>query len=267
MLHFELRNCGMLRKVGVLFLVVCFLAGCSKSFDDDADIKQFKGKSEKAIYDEAKEKLNKEDYHLAITRYEALETLYPFSRYSKPAQRDIIYAYYQNEDYAQCAASSERYIHLYPRDPDVDYAYYMRAMANFAQQRGAFAKFLTMDVSWRAPGTQLQSYQDFLALVRRFPHSKYYADSMQHLIYLRNQFAQRELNIAGFYYQRQLYVAALNRSNYVIKHFGQSPQAKKALKLSKKINKILAMHQGSEDDNQVLRDTYKTKPRRARRRA
>ena len=246
----------MFKRVCCFLLAVCLLAGCSKTFDDEEDIKQFKGQSEKAIYDQAKEKLKKEDYHLAITRYEALETLYPFSRYSKPAQRDIIYAYYQNEDFAQCAASAERYIHLYPRDPNVDYSYYMRAMANFAQQRGAFAKFLSMDVSWRAPGTQLQSYQDFLALVRRFPHSQYYPDSMQHLIYLRNQFAQRELNIAQFYYQRKLYVAALNRSNYVIKHFGQSPQAKKALELSHKVTHILAMNQASEDDNQVLRDSY-----------
>lgn len=255
----------MFKRVCYFVLAMCLLVGCSKTFDDEEDIKQFKGMSEKAIYEEASAKLKKEDYHLAITRYEALETLYPFSRYAKPAQRDIIYAYYQNEDFAQCAATAERYIHLYPRDPDVDYAYYMRAMANFAQQRGVFAKFLSMDVSWRAPGTQLQSYQDFLALVRRFPHSKYYADSMQHLIYLRNQFAQRELNIAQFYYQRKLYVAALNRSNYVIKHFGQSPQAKKALSISKKINHILAMDQASEDDKQVLRDTYPDTQSRRRR--
>lgn len=253
----------MFKRVGLLCIFILVIAGCSKTFDDDEDIKVYKGMSEAKLYESAHEKLIKKDYSTAIKRYEALDSIYPFSRYAKPAQMDLIYAYYDNGDYAQAAATSERFIHLYPRDEYVDYAYYMRAMANFSQERGTFARFISMDVSWRSPGTQLQAYQDFLAIVKRFPHSKYYPDAMQHMIYLRNQFAKHELNIARFYYDSKLYVAALNRANYVLRHYNQSPQAKKALALSEKINQKLSLHQGASDDAKVSIDTYQP-PKRKR---
>lgn len=67
--------------------------------------------------------------------------MYPFSDYTEKSQMDLIYAYYKNEDYPAAAATAERFIHLYPRAKNVDYAYYMKGMANFQQTRGVFAKF------------------------------------------------------------------------------------------------------------------------------
>ena len=50
---------------------------------------------------------------------------------------DLIYAYYKKKDFPSAAATAERFIHLYPRAKYVDYAYYMKALANFQQTRGA----------------------------------------------------------------------------------------------------------------------------------
>lgn len=62
----------MLKRVGCLFIILLALAGCSKTFDDEEDIKHFRGLTEKELFDDATEKLNKKDYAAAITRYEAM---------------------------------------------------------------------------------------------------------------------------------------------------------------------------------------------------
>ena len=77
------------------------------------------------------------------------------------------------------------------------------------------------------------------------------------MVYLRNQFAQKELHIAHFYMKRKRYVAALERANYVVKQYNQSPQAKKALILAKKINVLLNFNQASKEGQKVFNDTYK----------
>ena len=235
------------------------VSGCSKTIEDDAEYKIYRGMSENQLYDHAMTALKESEYTQAAKRFEALDVIYPFSQHSKQAQLNVIYAYFKKGSYAEAAATAERFIHLYPRDKSVDYAYYMRGVANFEQERGTFAKMFTMDVSWRDAGTQRQAYHDFLMLVKRFPHSRYYSDSMKRMIYLRNQFAKHEFNIAKYYFDRRMYVAALNRSNYVIKHYGQSSYGKRALMLSASINKHLHLNAAHKEDKDVLEDTYSTK--------
>lgn len=245
----------------IIYAVFCILiiSSCSKNYDDDGDLKIYREMSEQQLYDKALDAVQTADYSSAIKRLEALDTLYPFSPHAKQTQLYLIFSYFKTSDYAQAAAASMRYIHLYPRDRHVDYAYYMKGVANFEQQRGTFARIFNLDNAWRDPGTQLSSYQDFLAVTNKFPHSRYYSDSLKRMIYLRNQFAQRELHIANFYMERKRYVAALERAKYVIKHYSQAPQAKKALVLSKRINTILHLTSAAVDDEKVLSDTFNKK--------
>ena len=51
----------------------------------------------------------------------------------------------------------------------------------------------------------------------------------------------------------------LERAKYVIKHYSQAPQAKKALVLSKRINTILHLTSAAVDDEKVLSDTFNKK--------
>lgn len=147
----------MMKRIQVFFLVamVLSLSSCVKWWGEEKDDNgPYKGMSAKQLFTSAQDAMAKKEYASAAKRYEALESMYPFSDYAERAQKDLIYAYYQNEEYPSAAATAERFIHLYPRARDVDYAYYMKGLANFQQTRGTFAKFLPMDESWRDPGTQ-----------------------------------------------------------------------------------------------------------------
>ena len=185
--------------------------------------------SAEKIYQIAQKNLRKENDKEAAEALEALDTLYPFNPNAQQAQLDIIYAYHETDDMPSSAAAAERYIRLYPRAHNVDYAYYMRGIANFNQDRGFFQRYFPVEEAVRDPGTMKQSYQDFLTLIRLFPDSKYAPDAKQHLIYLRNNFALKNLAIARFYYQKQAYEAAINRANEVLVKYANTPSAKDAL--------------------------------------
>lgn len=232
-------------------LLACFLIGCSTHGDD-----VFKGMKAKQIFNDAEIALAKEDYSKAIRYYEALDAMYPFSKYSQQGLLDSIYAYFKNGDMALAASTADRYIHLYPRSAHVDYAYYLKGLADFDQPRGTLAKVLPMDTSYRDPGTQVQAYADFALLVQRYPHSVYTPDARQRMLYLRNLFAQSELNTAEFCFKHKMYVASANRASYLLENYPQAPQSERALVILIKSDRALGLTQAANDALNVLHASY-----------
>jgi outer membrane protein assembly factor BamD len=252
-----------MKRIQVLLLIVCFLSVVACTKNDGEDNSPYKDMTAKQLYSDSQQALLKKQFDSAAKQLEALESMYPFSNYAEIAQMNLIYAYYQNEDYASAAATAERFIHLYPRAKQVDYAYYMKALANFQQTRGTLANIFPIDESWRDPGTQSQAYSDFATLVQRFPDSRYKADSLQRMIYLRNMFAQRELNTANYYYARKMYVAAAERANFLVKNYPQASCTQQGLALLYYSNKALGLNKAAQDTLTVYRSTYHTQPTEA----
>jgi len=253
-----------MKKMSVLVLlgVLLSLTACKHWWGgNDEDDNPFQGMSAKQLYADSKKAMAKEEYTAAIKRLEALDTMYPFNDYAEQAQIDLIYAYYKKEDYPSTAATAERFIHLYPRAKRVDYAYYMKALANFQQTRGALANMFPMDDSWRDPGTQSQAYSDFATLVQKFPDSRYKANALQRMIYLRNMFAQRELNSATYYYEHKMFVAAVERAGYLIKTYPQAPSAKSALSIMYYGNRAMGLNKAADDALVVYQATYHGMPK------
>ena len=249
-----------MKRTQILFLIglIVALSSCAKWGKDDEEKNPYQGMTATQLYTSSQKALKKKEYATAAKELEAIESMYPFSDYTENSQLDLIYAYYQNEDYPSSAATAERFIHLYPRAKNVDYAYYMRGLANFQQTRGVFAKVLPLDESWRDPGTQTQAFLDFSVLIQKFPNSKYKANALQRMIYLRNMFAQRELNISQYYFKRKMYVAAIERSSYLVKNYPQAPSAQKALVIMYDANKALGLNQAADDVLKVYQATYHT---------
>lgn len=246
-----------------LFFLVCLilsLSACKTWWNkNEEDRNPYKGMTAKQLYTESQKDLRKKEYATAIKHLEAIETMYPFSDYTENSQIQLIYAYYQNEDYPSAASAADRFIHLYPRAKNVDYAYYMKGMADFQQTRGVFAKILPMDESWRDPGTQTQAYSDFAILIQKFPDSKYKANALQRMIYLRNMFAQHELNVAKFYFKRKMYVAAIERASYLVKNYPQAPSVQKALIIMYRSNMALGFDDAAKEVMTIYQATYHTK--------
>lgn len=236
------------------------LSACKKWWgNDDEENNPYEGMTAQQLYTDAKKEMAKEKYTAAIKHLEALESMYPFNDDAEQAELQLIYAYYQKGDYPSTAATAERFIHLYPRAKRVDYAYYMKGLANFQQTRGTLSTLVSLDESWRDPGTQSQAYSDFATLVQKFPDSQYKANALQRMIYLRNSFAKRELNGANYYYEHGMYIAAAGRASYLLETYPQAPSAQRALVILYRANQRLGLNKAADDAKRVYETTYHRK--------
>lgn len=242
----------------ILFILIigsCLLSACGTQ---NAKERVSKNLTEEQLYTRGEVALARREYRSAINMFEALEARYPFSKYTRQSQLDIIYAYYKTGDKALAAAAAERFIRLYPRDPKVDYAYYIKGVANYEQEHGLLQRYLPVDMAERDPGTAQQAYTDFQRLIESYPNSPYAADARKRLLYLRNMLARRELRLAQFYYRKQAYVAAANRAGNVMKYYSHSPYVAKALVILVHANRALGLKQPTADAERLLQLNFPT---------
>lgn len=214
-----------LTRLPVLLLAVV-LSGCGV-FGKEIDPTE--GWSASKLYTEAAAELDSGNYTRAIELYEKLESRYPFGRYAMQAQLDVAYAHYRADEPEEAIAAADRFIKLYPQNPFVDYAYYLKGIVNYNRSVGFLDRFIPTDASQRDPGSALDAFTDFSALVERFPNSKYAADARQRMLYLRSNLAKNEVNVARYYMKRGAYLAAVNRANYVIEHYQRTSAVEDAL--------------------------------------
>lgn len=184
-----------------------------------------------AMYELGKKALDDGYYETAIEHYQELTTRFPFGDHAQQAQLDSAYAHFQLNQPESAIATAEQFIKTYPRHPNVDYAYYIRGLANFDQTRGALDDWLRADAARRDPRSALDSFRYFTELVTRYPDSHYAPDAVQRMVHLRHYLARHELYVADYYLRRGAWVAAANRARYVIETYPRTPAVENALGL------------------------------------
>jgi outer membrane protein assembly factor BamD len=208
------------------------------------------------LYKYGTRSLNNGNYSNSIQYLEALEARYPFSNKAKQAQLDLIYAYYRNGDDAQAIDSAIQFERENPTHPRVDYALYMRGLAQFSPQHNTLLKVFRVDLAKRPPVEARESFSSFAQLVRRYPDSVYAEDARQRMIFLRNRLAAHELVVADYYMRRGAWAAALNRARYVVENYDGSPGVAQALDMMSQAYGKLGMRDLSTDTRGVLEENY-----------
>lgn len=241
----------MRSKILLFFIIIVnvALAGCSSAPKKES--------SEQELYEDAKRAIKIRSFQQATIALEELESRFPFGKYAEQAQLDLIYARYSGLDLEGAKLAADRFIRLHPQSPSVDYAYYVRGIANYYLDAGVASQYFPMvDVSSRDPGHMRLSFKDFSELLMRFPESPYSADAQQRMIDIRNRLAAYELHAARYYIKRQAYIAAVNRAAYLVKSFPASPVTEEALNMMVSIYAKLGLDSQRQDALSVLKLNY-----------
>ncbi len=241
------------RTAIAVFTLGLALSGCGL-LPEVAD--ETAGWSAQRLYAEAKENLNDGDYAEAIKLYETLEARYPYGRYAQQAQLEIAYAYYKDQEPISAIAACDRFIKLHPNHPNVDYAYYLKGLANFTEDQGLLSQFSSQDMSERDPKAARDSFAAFKELVTRFPDSKYADDSRARMKYLVNAISANEVHVAKYYLKREAYVAAANRAKSVVVNYPETPAIEEALAIMVVAYDKLGIDDLRDDALRVLRLNY-----------
>lgn len=212
-------------RIIVLIVATCLFTACKTSSPLDA----YQPLSDQQIYTRADNNLKKHNYEQAVKDFEALDTLYPFGEYSQEGQLKMIDAYYKSGDNDAALAAADRYIRLYPRAQDVDYAYYMKGMIHKGPKMSWYEKWLQADPSKLDKTSQENAMEDFGILIDRFPQSQYAKEAQGYINEMRAQIAQHDLEIAQYYLRRKAYVASANRATALVDKYPGTAQVAPAL--------------------------------------
>ena len=215
-----------------------------------------RGWSAEKLYAEAKDNLNSRNYEQAIKFYEKLEARFPYGRYAQQAQLEIAYAYYKDNEPAQAVTAADRFIKLHPNHPSVDYAYYLKGLANFNEDLGWTGFIGGQDMTERDPKAAREAFEAFKELVTRVPDSRYAPDSIARMNYLVNALASHEIHVARYYMKRKAYIAAANRVQYALMTYPRAPANEEGLVIMVAAYDALGLKDLRDDAERVMRRNF-----------
>lgn len=241
-------SCMPSRRLPAVILVLLVVAGCA-SLDDDPT----KGWSAQRLYTEGKTALANKNYTEAIGLFEKIEARYPYGPYAEQSMLETAYAYYKSDEMAPAIAAADRFLRTHPTHPHVDYAYYLKGLASFDEERSTLEKFFGAgDPSKRDTKSLRDAYDAFREVVTRFPQSRYAEDCRKRLVSLQNAMAMSEIHAARYYYSRGAYVATINRAKVVIEEHQRTPAVEDALGLEMLSYRALGLDTLMRDSRRVL---------------
>ncbi|MDX9740036.1 MAG: outer membrane protein assembly factor BamD [Gammaproteobacteria bacterium] len=151
-----------------------------------------------ALQQQARDALSAGRADEAVGILQRLEALYPVEPRIVTARMETVYAHHLADDPASAVAAAERFIRLYPDHANLDYIYYLRALAGFSRAGTDLRSATEMEGGEpvvRPPSVEI-ALEYFGELLARFPNSRYAEDARKRVEHLRLQLAQIELNAA-----------------------------------------------------------------------
>ena len=205
-----------------LFAFFFLLSGCSPfGGDKESKILVANGLSAKALYELAEEKINAGSIGQGIKEYKTILDSYPGSKYAIQARLDIAYNLYKQKKYNLSIIELNDFIEKYPGLPSTPYAYYLKGVVAEAKSSSILDKLVT-DSAQRDVDSIRDAYSYYMDLINTFPNSKYSEDASKKLTSLMNTLARHELYVAIYYTKIGSYIAAINRSKFIIENYPNS---------------------------------------------
>ena len=249
-------NTGLstVQKVYFACFIALFISGCAGKKQTNENLAQ---QQVEQLYSKGQSALRTGNYNAAARYYGILESNYPYGEYTEQAKLDLIFAYNKANQVEKAVSAADNFIKLYPTHDNVDYAYYMKGVASFERKLTRVDRFMR---GGRHVNRDPQPYRDseeaFTDLVKRYPDSIYAEDAKQRLVYIRNALADRELQVAEFYFNARTYVAAVNRCKGIVYGYETSPAVEGALLLMERSYVEMGLHDLAVSTHDVLVENF-----------
>lgn len=209
----------MLRKASAKNVIAAcglalLLAACSSD-----DKPEYVERPVSELYNGAQDLLDAKEYQKAAEAFDEVERQHPYSVWATKATLMSAYAYYQDNKYDDAITAIDRFISLHPANPDVPYAYYLKALSYYEQ---------ISDVGRDQQMTQhaMDSLDD---VIRRFPDSQYARDAKLKKDLTVDHLAGKEMSVGRYYQDRGEYLAAINRFKSVLDKYQTTTHVPEAL--------------------------------------
>lgn len=231
------RPAAFLAFAAILFAVTA-MGGCSDSKDEDTYVE----KPVEALYNEAMDDIDHDEYYKAAKAFDEVERQHPYSVWATKAQLMGAYALYERNKYDDAIVGLDRFIQLHPGNKDTPYAYYLKGLCYYEQ---------ITDVSRDQKMTE-QALKTLQEVIDRFPTSRYARDAKLKVDLTRDHLAGKEMAIGRYYLRERQYLAALNRFKTVVDQFQTTTHVPEALERMVEVYSALGLRDDAKRTAAVL---------------
>ena len=170
-------------------------------------------------YNSGLDALDKGDVLYSAKKFNEAELLFPQSEWAPKSSLMAAYGYWTQGYYSDSINELKRFLKLYPKNKNLDYAYYLLAM-NYYDSIIDEKKDLK-------PLEQADKY--FTLIVNQYPNSDYALDGRYKLELIQDLLAAKEMYLARHYMKKQKWIAAINRFKFVIENYDTTIYVEEAL--------------------------------------
>ena len=171
------------------------------------------------IYKQGVKALEKGDVLYAAKKFNESELLYPQSNWAPKSSLMASYAYYSYGYFSDSIYELKRFIKLYSKHENLDYAYYLLAM-NYYDSIVDEKKDLK-------PLIEAKKYFKFIII--NYPNTDFALDAKYKLDLIHDILAAKEMFIARHYMKKAKWIAAINRFKKVINDYNSTIYVEEAL--------------------------------------
>ena len=232
-----------------LFLIAVLLYSCSAKKDEKSLIKEINQEQELiTVYKEALENLEKNDTFFAANKFLEAELLFPQSDWAPRAALMAAYSFYLQDYYSKSIYHLERFIDTYPKNKNLDYAYYLLAMCYYEN----------IEDEKRDLRPLIKSKDLFKLVIDRFPESNFAIDAKFKINFINDILASKEIYIGRHYVKKEKWIAALNRFKNIIENYEDTIYVEEAIHRIVEIYYKLGLENESKKYASILGYNYKS---------
>jgi len=232
-----------------LIVVIFFLASCGKEIKREIVIKE-KSLDLQVIevYNEGMKALEGGDVLFAAKKFNEAEILFPQSDWAPNSALMAAYAYYTQDYYADVTAEIERFIRVYPKHKNLDYAYYLLAITYYEQIVDEKKDLQSI----------LNAKNTFQIVINKFPNTEYALDAKFKMSLIDDILASKEMYIGRYYFDQKKWIPAINRFKTVIDDYETTIYVEEALHRLVEINYIIGLKDEAEKYANLLGYNYQS---------
>ena len=234
----------------LIFALIFLFYSCSKKNEQIITKVQGDSLEEQMIeaYNSGVAALEKGDVLYATKKFNEAELLYPQSDWAPRSSLMAAYAYWSQAYYSNSINELKRFIKLYPKYKNLDYAYYLLAM-NYYDSIIDEKKDLR---------PLIEAKKFFTLIVNKYPDSDYALDGKYKLELIQDILAAKEIYLARHYIKKEKWIAAINRLNTVVTKYETTIYIEEALHRLVEVYYLIGLENESKKFAKILGYNYQS---------
>ena len=199
-------------------------------------------------YEKGLKALKEGDVLFAAKNFNNVENLYPQSIWAPRSLLMAAYSYYSQDYYGDAISELNRFIKTYPNSKDISYAYYLLATSYY--------ELIIDEKKDLSPLNKSKKNYNFI--IENYPNSDFALDAKFKIVLIDNILASKELYIARYYQNKQKWIPALNRLNYLIDEYDETQYVEEAIHRLVEINHKIGLISEAEKYAALLGYNYQS---------